>query len=163
MLKNRIVKSTISIISIGFISKILSTVARVLTAREIGQEGMGIFMLITPIMILSINIIQMSFPTSIAKLIAQNKFKTKNIIITTSIIALIINSLFMILLISFSPFIANSILKNPKTLLALNGLALLIPLISMGGLLKGYYAGIGKIEITGYSQVSEEIARIAFT
>ena len=32
----------------------------------------------------------------------------------------------------------------------------------MGGLLKGYYAGIGKIEITGYSQVSEEIARIAF-
>ncbi|HHU60188.1 TPA: oligosaccharide flippase family protein, partial [bacterium] len=151
-----------SIISIAFISKILSTVARVLTAREIGQEGMGIFMLITPIMILSINIIQMSFPTSIAKLIAQNKFKTKNIIITTSIIALIINSLFMIILISFSPFIANSILKNPKTLLALNGLALLIPLISMGGLLKGYYAGIGKIEITGYSQVSEEIARIAF-
>ena len=77
MLKNRIVKSTISIISIGFISKILSTVARVLTAREIGQEGMGIFMLITPIMILSINIIQMSFPTSIAKLIAQNNSRLK--------------------------------------------------------------------------------------
>ena len=77
MLKNRIVKSTISIISIGFISKILSTAARVLTAREIGQEGMGIFMLITPIMILSINIIQMSFPTSIAKLIAQNNSRLK--------------------------------------------------------------------------------------
>ena len=77
MLKNRIVKSTISIISIGFISKILSTVARVLTAREIGQEGIGIFMLITPIMILSINIIQMSFPTSIAKLIAQNNSRLK--------------------------------------------------------------------------------------
>ncbi len=146
MLKKRIVKSTISIISIGFISKILSTVARVLTAREIGQEGMGIFMLITPIMILSINIIQMSFPTSIAKLIAQNKFKTKNIIITTSIIALIINSLFMILLISFSPFIANSILKNPKTLLALNGLALLIPLISIGGLLKVTMPGLAKLK-----------------
>lgn len=146
MLKNRIVKSTISIISIGFISKILSTVARVLTAREIGQEGMGIFMLITPIMILSINIIQMSFPTSIAKLIAQNKFKTKNIIITTSIIALIVNSLFMILLISFSPIIANNILKNPKNLLALNGLALLIPLISMGGLLKGTMPGLVRLK-----------------
>ena len=32
----------------------------------------------------------------------------------------------------------------------------------MGGLIKGYYAGIGKIEITAYSQISEEVARIAF-
>jgi stage V sporulation protein B len=68
----------------------------------------------------------------------------------------------MILIISFAPYIANNILKNAKTLYAINALALLIPLISLGGLIKGYYAGIGKIEITAYSQISEEIARIAF-
>ena len=68
----------------------------------------------------------------------------------------------MISIISFAPFIANNVLKNEKTIYAIYALALLIPLISLGGLIKGYYSGIGKIEITAYSQISEEIARIAF-
>lgn len=162
MLKNKIIKSTLSLLFVGLITKILSTLGRVVTARTIGQEGMGIYMLVNPAAIFFINVIQLSLPTCINKLIAQKPNKTKNIIITSSIISLIVNSIFMILIISFAPYIANNILKNEKTLYAINALALLIPLISLGGLLKGYYAGIGKIEITAYSQISEEIARIAF-
>lgn len=162
MLKRKIIKSTLSLLFVGLITKVLSTVGRIVTARTIGQEGMGIYMLVMPAAVFFINVIQLSLPTCINKLIAQNPNKTKNIIVTSSIISLVVNSLFMILIISFAPFIANTILKNEKTLLALNALALLIPLISLGGLIKGYYAGIGKIEITAYSQISEEIARIAF-
>ena len=162
MLKKQIVKSTLSLLFVGFITKILSTVGRIATARTIGQESMGIYMLVMPAAVFFINVIQLSLPTCINKLIAQNPQKTKNIIITSSIISLIINSLFMVSIISLAPFIANNILKNEKTLLSVNALALLIPLISLGGLIKGYYAGIGKIEITAYSQISEEIARIAF-
>ena len=162
MLKKKIIKSTLSLLFVGFITKILSTLGRISTARTIGQESMGIYMLVMPTAVFFINIIQLSLPTCINKLIAQNPSKTKNIIITSSIISLIVNSIFMILIISFAPFIATSILKNEKTLYAINALALLIPLISLGGLIKGYYAGIGKIEITAYSQISEEIARIAF-
>lgn len=162
MLKRKIIKSTLSLLFVGLITKILSTVGRVVTARTIGQESMGIYMLVMPAAVFFINVIQLSLPTCINKLIAQNPSKTKNIIITSSIISLIVNSVFMVLIISFAPFIANNILKNEKTLLAINALALLIPLISLGGLIKGYYAGIGKIEITAYSQISEEVARIAF-
>ena len=162
MLKKKIIKSTLSLLFVGFITKILSTLGRISTARTIGQESMGIYMLVMPTAVFFINIIQLSLPTCINKLIAQNPSKSKNIIITSSIISLIVNSIFMILIISFAPFIATSILKNEKTLYAINALALLIPLISLGGLIKGYYAGIGKIEITAYSQISEEIARIAF-
>ena len=162
MLKKKIVKSTLSLLFVGLITKVLSTFGRIATARTIGQESMGIYMLVSPAAVFFINVIQLSLPTCINKLIAQKPEKTKNIIITSSIISLIVNSLFMITIISFSPFIANNILKNDKTLYAINALALLIPLISLGGLLKGYYAGTGKIEITAYSQISEEIARIAF-
>ncbi len=162
MLKKKIIKSTLSLLFVGFITKILSTIGRIATARTIGQESMGIYMLVMPSAVFFINVIQLSLPTCINKLIAQNPNKTKNIIITSSIISLIINSIFMIIIISFAPFIASNILKNEKTVYAINALALLIPLISLGGLLKGYYSGIGKIEITAYSQVSEEIARITF-
>lgn len=162
MLKKKIIKSTLSLLFVGFITKILSTIGRIVTARTIGQESMGIYMLVMPAAVFFINVIQLSLPTCINKLIAQNPNKAKNIIITSSIISLIINSLFMISIISFAPFIATNILKNKDTLYAINALSLLIPLISMGGLIKGYYSGIGKIEITAYSQISEEIARIAF-
>lgn len=162
MLKKKIIKATLSLLFVGLITKILSTIGRVVTARTIGQESMGIFMMVMPAAIFFINIIQLSLPTCINKLIAEKPEKAKNIIITSSIIALIVNSLFMITIIAFAPFIANNILKNEKTLLAIDALALLIPLISLGGLIKGYYTGIGKIEITAYSQISEEIARIAF-
>lgn len=162
MLKKKIIKATLSLLIVGLITKILSTLGRVITARTIGQESMGIYMMVMPTAIFFINIIQLSLPTCINKLIAENRDKAKNVIITSSIIALIINSVFMITIITLAPFIANNILKNEKTLLAIDALALLIPLISLGGLIKGYYTGIGKIEITAYSQISEEIARIAF-
>jgi stage V sporulation protein B len=82
--------------------------------------------------------------------------------ITSSIIALVVNVIFMISIILLSPFISLVILKNEATQLSIIALGLLVPLISLGGLIKGYYAGIGKVEITAYSQISEEIARIIF-
>ena len=162
MLKKKIIKSTLSLLFVGLITKILSTLGRIITARTIGQESMGIYMLVMPVAIFFMNVIQLSLPTCINKMIAEKPERTKSIIITSSIISLIVNSIFMICIIAFAPFIANNILKNNDTIYAINALALLIPLISLGGLLKGYYAGIGKIEITAYSQISEEIARIAF-
>jgi len=100
MLKKKIIKSTLSLLFVGFITKILSTIGRIATARTIGQESMGIYMLVMPVSVFFINIIQLSLPTCINKLIAQNPTKTKNIIIASSIIALIINSIFMISIIS---------------------------------------------------------------
>ena len=88
MLKKKIIKSTLSLLFVGFITKILSTVGRITTARSIGQESMGIYMLVSPAAVFFINVIQLSLPTCINKLIAQNPKKTKNIIITSSIISL---------------------------------------------------------------------------
>lgn len=160
--KRKIIKSTVLLIFVGFITKIFASIAKIIMAREIGNNAMGIYMLVVPLYIFFINIIQMSLPTVIATKIASNPTKSNKIIITSSIISLIINLLFMIIIVFLSPFIANHILKNPDTKLSIMSLSLLVPLISLGGLIKGYYMGIGKIEITAYSQISEEIARILF-
>ena len=82
MLKKKIIKATLSLLFVGFITKILSTVGRIATARTIGVESMGIYMMVMPSAVFFINVIQLSLPTCINKLIAQNPNKTKNIIIT---------------------------------------------------------------------------------
>lgn len=160
--KKKILKSTLSLIFIGFITKIFSSIAKIIMARKIGSEAMGIYMLVVPIYVFFINIIQLSLPTVIATKIASDNKKTSKIMITSSAIALIVNLIFMIAIVSFSDIIANNILKNPDTKLSIISLGLLVPLISLGGLIKGYYTGIGKIEVSAYSQISEEIARIIF-
>ena len=160
--KQKFIKSTISLILIGFITKIFSSFAKIIMARKIGSIAMGIYMLVVPIYIFFINIIQLSLPTTIATKIASSPNKTSKIMITSSLISLIINVFFMVSIIIFAPFIANNILKNSDTQLSIISLSLLVPLISLGGLIKGYYMGIGKVEITAYSQISEEIARILF-
>ena len=160
--KQKIIKSTLSLIFVGFVTKIFSSIAKIIMARKIGSEAMGIYMLVVPIYVFFINIIQLSLPTTIATKIASNPKNTSKIMITSSAIALVINILFMGIIIALAPFIANNILKNPDTKLSIISLSLLVPLISLGGLIKGYYTGIGKVEITAYSQISEEIARIIF-
>jgi len=160
--KRKIIKSSISLILIGFITKIFSSIAKIVMARNLSSNAMGIYMLVVPLYIFFINIIQLSLPTTIATKIAKDSKNTAKIMVTSSFLALVINLLFMIFIITLAPFIANNILKNPETTLSIISLALLVPLISLGGLIKGYYIGIGKIEITAYSQISEEIARIIF-
>ena len=160
--KSKIFKSMVSLIMVGFVTKLLASLAKIIMARNLSTNAMGIYMLVVPVYIFFINVIQLSLPNTIATKIASNPKNTSKIIITSSLIALIVNFIFMIAIIASSTYIANGILKNPDTRLSLISLALLVPLISLGGLIKGYYMGIGKVEITAYSQVSEEIARIIF-
>lgn len=161
MLKNRIVKSILSLISVGLVVKAISIIAKVITTRILQEEAMGLYMLVNPTMVLTINISQISLQTVIAKLLAS-KEDTQKVLVTSTILITIITIFFMILIIMFAPYFASTFLKNEKCVYALYGLALLLPLISIGTIIKGYYAGIGKIEITAYSQISEEIGRLAF-
>lgn len=160
--KSKIIKSVVSLIVVGFVTKLLASIAKIIMARNLSANAMGLYMLVVPVYIFFINVIQLSLPNTIATKIACNSKNTNKIIISSSIIALTINITFMIFVIAFAPFIANIILKNPDTKLSIISLSLLVPLISLGGLIKGYYMGIGKVEITAYSQISEEIARIIF-
>lgn len=160
--KSKIFKSSILLILVGLITKIFASVAKIVMARNLTTNAMGIYMLVVPMYIFFINVIQLSLPTTIATKIAKNPKQTNKIIISSSAISLVVNVVFMILIYTFSSYIASTILKNPEARLSIISLSLLVPLISLGGLIKGYYMGIGKIEVSAYSQISEEIARIIF-
>ena len=122
---------------------------------------MGLYMLINPTMVFLINITQLSLPVVIAKLISSNK-NQKKVLVTTSIILFVVTFISMIVILTCSSFFATSILKNKDCIYPLNALALLIPLISIGSIIKGYYIGNNNVEITAKSQISEEIGRLVF-
>ena len=161
-MKNKFIKSSIYVIFLGLIAKILSMFVKIYTTRSYGIELMSIYSLVNPLMIFIISLVQLSLPLSISKLVAQNKDKKKSYLISGYIISLSLSLLTMIILIIFSKYIAISIFKNENTKHSIMAIGVYAPFVTMTSLYKGYLIGNEKIEITSFSQIIEEIARLSF-
>ena len=147
---------------VSSLAKVISILAKIIIARKIPTQAMSIYSLTLPTLSLLLNICQLGIPTTISKLIAKKTYPIFKIMQNGIFILLLIDLLFGVLYIFSVPYIANLYLKNPLTLPTLYGMVLLLPLISLTSLLKGYFIGIGKIEKTNFCQISEEITRLLF-
>ena len=96
MKQKKLIKSLLHLVSYGFIAKCLSVVAKIITTRAVGVEGMGDFSLISPIMLLLYTLGQLGLPTAITKLISSNYENRYKIMISSLIIGTIIE--FMIIM-----------------------------------------------------------------
>ena len=162
MEQKKLIKSLLHLISFGFFAKALSIVAKILTTRAVGVEGMGYFSLVSPIMLLLYTIGQLGLPTTITKLISSNYENRYKVMVSSLIIGLIVNIIIIFILYLSAPYIANILLKNPNTLNTIYMLGLLTPLVFLSGIIKGYLFGINRIKISSISQVTEELGRILF-
>lgn len=149
-------------VMLGFLGKFLSMIARILMVRAIGTEGMGLYSLATPTMLLLITIAQLGLPTAVATSVAKRPLDGKKIFFSGLIIASLISIIMVVLIYFLSPFLANEVLKNKMLLPTLYGLGFLIPLVSLSALIKGYFIGQNEMRLTGFSTVMEEIGRILF-
>lgn len=162
MKKNKVIRTLLSLILFGFLGKGLSMIARILMTRELGTEAMSIYTLANPAMVLIITLAQMGLPTAIATLISKKPEKSKKIFVSGLFISLFISIALMISTILIAPYLAHNVLKNADVTMTIYGLALLIPLVSLSSLLKGYFVGHNLVKLTAISSIAEELTRILF-
>ncbi|MBQ9730924.1 MAG: oligosaccharide flippase family protein [Bacilli bacterium] len=162
MKQKKLIKSLLHLISFSFAAKMLSIIAKILTTRAVGVEGMSYFSIVSPIMLLLYTIGQLGLPTAITRMISSNYEKRYKIMITSLIIGVFVNIIILFILYLSAPFIANTLLKSPQSLNTIYMLGLLTPLVFLSGIIKGYLFGVNKIKISSISQVTEEIGRIIF-
>lgn len=162
MKQKNAINSLLYLISFSFLAKLLSIIAKIITTRAVGKEGMGIFSLVSPIMLLLYTLGQIGLPTTISKLISANYEKRYKIMITSLILGSIINLILILILYISAPFIASSLLNNQNTIGTIYMLGLLTPLVFLSGIIKGFLFGSNRIKISSISQVIEELGRIIF-
>ena len=162
MNKKYLFNSLYKLIGISLIAKVLSILAKIIIARKISTLAMSVYSLTLPTLSLLLNFAQLGIPTTISKFIAKRKYQTFKIIQVSLIILLTIDLIIGGIYIILVPSIATNYLKNEYTLLTLYGMVLLLPLISITSILKGYFLGIDKVEKTASCQISEEITRLLF-
>lgn len=161
MSKQTVLRSTIYLILLSIIAKILSFLVRIMLARTLNEQAMNYYTLASPTMVFVITLAQMGIPTALSKVIAQSdrpKKPLRSSIIISVINNLIVTAAFFIIL----PILAKYVLKQEVITPVLYAILPLIPCVTLSGILKGYLFGIQKhLPATG-SQLFEEGSRILF-
>lgn len=158
-MKNKFIKSTIILIIGGLITKLLGFVIKIVYTRMIGEDGISLFMLVTPAYSLFITIAQLGLPIAISKLVAENK-NSKKIIFSIIPLMLILNFILIVIIFSCSSFIANDLLKEPNSKLLLMAMALVLPFISLSSIIRGYFFGKQKMFPHTLSNIIEQIVKL---
>lgn len=163
MNKEKFIKSTIILIIGGLITKILGMVIKVVNTRLIGLEGIGLYMLIFPTFSLFMSLSQFSLPTSISKLVSEDKYNNKNILFS-SIMIIILFDLILIGVILFSAsFISFDLLKDSRCYLPILCISIVLPFEALSNMMRGYFFGKQKMLPHVISHVIEQIMRLTLT
>ncbi|MGM9986794.1 MAG: stage V sporulation protein B [Bacillaceae bacterium] len=165
MTKQSFIRGTFILIIAGFINRILGFINRVVVARIMGSEGVGLYMMAFPTLILAITITQLGLPIAISKLIAEAQAvhdhrKTKKILVVSLATTGILSIIFTIGLMILAPVLANTLLTDKRTLYPLLAILPVIPIVAISGVLKGYFQGKQDMKPSAIAQVLEQIVRI---
>ena len=160
-MKRKFIKSTIILLIGSLITKVLGMIIKIVMAREIGTEGLGMYMLVLPTFMLLINISQFGFPLTLAKLISEEKRNTKNLFFSILPILILINLFLGLFIILLSPYISKNLLHNKDTYYSILSIAFVIPFTTLSSIARSYFFGHEKMFPHVFSNIIEDIVRLA--
>lgn len=166
MSKQTFLQGTLILIAAGLITRVLGFMNRIVVARFIGEEGVGLYMMAMPTLVLIITITQFGLPVAISKLVAEaeaegNQRKIKKILIVSLAVTGTLSLLFTPAIIFLAPYLSNSLLTDPRTLYPLLAIAPVVPIIAVSSVLRGYFQGKQNMRPAAISQVVEQVVRIS--
>lgn len=165
--KQTFLQGTLILILAGMITRFLGFINRLVVARLMGEEGVGLFMMALPTLFLVITITQMGLPVAISKRVAeaearQDRTKTKQILVVSLVITSISSIVFTVLMVSGLPFIATTLLTDERTLYPMMAISPIVPIVAISAVLRGYFQGKQNMKPQSVAMVIEQIVRISF-
>ncbi|WP_078390860.1 stage V sporulation protein B [Shouchella patagoniensis] len=165
MTKQTFIRGTLILIAAGFITKVLGFINRIVMARMLGAEGVGLYMMAIPTMLLLLTLTQLGLPVAIAKLVAEaeaigNRQRIKKILAVSLAITGLLSILFTAAMFLLAPLIATTMLTDTRAIFPLFAVIPIVPIIALSSVLRGYFQGRQNMKPTAYAQVIEQIVRI---
>ncbi|MFT8319921.1 MAG: stage V sporulation protein B [Bacillus sp. (in: firmicutes)] len=162
---SKFLKGTMILLVAGLITRVLGFINRIVIARFIGEDGVGLYMMVYPTLILVVTIIQLGLPVAISKNVAEaeaegNNQKVKSILVVSLATTLTLTILFTPALFLLTPYLSNTLFTDPRTLQPLVAITPIIPVIAVSSVLRGYFQGRQNMRPAATSQVIEQVVRI---
>lgn len=161
MQKEKFITSTIILIIGGFITKVLGMFIKIVITRLIGLEGIRLYMLILPTFSLFMTLAQLGLPVAISKLVAEETKNNRRLFLSTIPLVIVINIILMIVIIAIAPILSNHLLNEKRILYPLLSISVVLPLISISCIVRGYFFGKQKMLPHVISHIVEQIVRVS--
>ncbi|WCN38595.1 stage V sporulation protein B [Aneurinibacillus uraniidurans] len=165
MSKQTFMKGTLILVLAGLIVKVLGFVNRIMLARIIGAEGLGLYQMAVPTFILIISLATFGLNISVSKLIAEADVagdqKRVRVILQLSLaIVSILSFVFTTIMIVGASVISRYFLTDERAFYPLLAISPIVPLVAISSVLRGYFQGRQNMTPTAASQVVEQIVRM---
>ena len=148
----------------GLITRIIGFFYRIYLSRLFGEEGMGIYQLLSPALSLSFSLTAAGYQTAISKFVAANTAgrrsdDLKTLLTGASITLPLSLGVNAVLFLAAEP-IGTFLLKEARTISMLRILSFSIPFAALHACINGYFYGKKKASVPALTQLLEQLARV---
>jgi stage V sporulation protein B len=162
---SKFLKGTFILLIAGLITRVLGFINRIVIARSIGEEGVGLYMMAFPTFILVVTLTQMGLPVAISKNIAEaeakgNYSEIKKILVVSLAITISLSLIFTPALLLLAPILSNTLFTDERVFYPLMAIAPVVPIIAISSVLRGYFQGRQNMRPSAFSQIIEQLVRI---
>lgn len=162
---SKFLKGTMILLAAGLVTRVLGFINRIVIARFIGEEGVGLYMMAFPTLMLVVTITQLGLPVAISKNVAEaeaqgDAAKVKKILVVSLAITISLSVIFTPALILLAPILSETLFTDPRTKLPLLVIAPIVPIIAISSVIRGYFQGRQQMKPAAVSQMLEQIVRI---
>lgn len=162
---SKFLRGTFILLIAGLITRLLGFINRIVIARSIGEEGVGLHMMAFPTFILVVTITQLGLPVAISKNVAEAEARKdyteiKRILVVSLVVTISLSIIFTPALILLAPILSNTLFTDQRTYYPLIAIAPVIPIIAVSSVLRGYFQGRQNMKPAANSQILEQVVRI---
>jgi stage V sporulation protein B len=162
---SKFLKGTFILLIAGLVTRVLGFINRIVIARSIGEEGVGLYMMAFPTFILVVTLTQMGLPVAISKNIAEaeakgNYSEIKKILVVSLAVTISLSLIFTPALLLLAPILSTTLFTDERVLYPLMAIAPVVPIIAISSVLRGYFQGRQNMRPSAFSQIIEQLVRI---
>lgn len=163
---NPLIIGTLILTLTGLISRAVGFFYRIFLSQLFGEEGMGIYQLISPVLALSFSLTAAGIQTSISKMVASETtsrdYKSSLRVLTVGFfLSMSLSGLTAFYVYRNAGWLAASALLEPRCAPLIRILALSIPFTALHSIANGYFYGIKSTAIPALTQLAEQFSRVA--
>ncbi len=157
-LKNSLVSGTIILTLSGLLSRVIGFFYRIFLSQRFGEEAMGIYQLIGPLLGLTYALCISGIQSAIAKQIAEKS--SKKVLYIGMCISFTLSSFCTYFLLENAGWLANRIFYEARLEPLIRVLAYSLPLSTIHSCINGYFYGKKQAKYPAILQLIEQLARV---
>lgn len=165
MTKQTFIKGAMILLVAGIVNRLLGFVPRIALPRIIGAEGVGIYQLSYPFLIVLLTVITGGIPLAVAKWVAEAEsqgdgIRIKHIFRTAMALAVTLAVFLTLGMLFFAPFIIRHLMPDTRVYHSFLMMSPMLLIVGVSSVFRGYFQGMQNMIPSAVSQTVETIVRI---